>query len=446
MPISPARAAAFDILLRVEQQDAYASELLHAEHYAKLSPADHALATELTMGVLRWRSLLDRDIAAASSQSVRKLDTEVLAALRLATYQMQHLDRIPARAAIHESVELVKRARKRSAAPFVNAILRKLSQVPRPSNGHLAALHAASTPEAVAETSAQPLWMVERWFREFGVETTKLICAHDQSVPTTTIRLGSGGSEEELRSNKIELAPGILLASARSVRSGDVTRTRAFREGHIAIQDEASQLVARLVGKGSHILDCCAAPGGKTASIADRNPTSTIIAVELHPHRARLLRRLVRAGNVRVLAADAVRLPLVSQFDRVLVDVPCSGTGTLARNPEIKWRLKHEDLADLQSRQLSILQSAMSHVASGGRVLYSTCSLEREENSDVVEKALASDKSFRLLDGRHELEILQKEGELVWKDIDSLISGPFVRTIPGLHPCDGFFVAILEKI
>ena len=183
-----------------------------------------------------------------------------------------------------------------------------------------------------------------------------------------------------------------------------------------------------------------------TASIADRNPTSTIIAVELHPHRARLLRRLVRAGNVRVLAADAVRLPLVSQFERVLVDVPCSGTGTLARNPEIKWRLKHEDLADLQSRQLSILQSAMSHVASGGRVLYSTCSLEREENSDVVEKVLASDKSFRLLDCRHELEILQKEGELVWKDIDSLISGPFVRTIPGLHPCDGFFVAILEKI
>ena len=391
------------------------------------------------------------DLFRKHSRGCRYIDieitrAEVLAALRLATYQMQHLDRIPARAAIHESVELVKRARKRSAAPFVNAILRKLSQVPRPSNGHLAALHAASSPEAVAETSAQPLWMVERWFREFGVETTKLICAHDQSVPTTTIRLGSGGSEEELRSNKIELAPGILLASARIVRSGDVTRTRAFREGHIAIQDEASQLVARLVGKGSHILDCCAAPGGKTASIADRNPTSTIIAVELHPHRARLLRRLVRAGNVRVLAADAVRLPLVSQFDRVLVDVPCSGTGTLARNPEIKWRLKHEDLADLQSRQLSILQSAMSHVASGGRVLYSTCSLEREENSDVVEKALASDKSFRLLDCRHELEILQKEGELVWKDIDSLISGPFVRTIPGLHPCDGFFVAILEKI
>jgi len=446
MPISPARTAAFDILLRVEQQDAYASEVLHAEHYAKLSPADHALATELTMGVLRWRSLLDRDIAAASSQPLKKLDTEVLIALRLATYQMRHLDRVPARAAIHESVELVKRSRKRSAAPFVNAILRKLSQIPRSSTSHLQALHTASPLEALAETSAHPPWIVERWVREFGLETTQLICAHDQSVPITTIRLRDAATEEELRHEKVELSPGSILSSARRIRSGDVSRTQAFRDGRIAIQDEASQLVPRLVGRGSHILDCCAAPGSKTAAIADRNPESTIIAVELHPHRARLLRRLVRASNVQVLAADARKLPLKTHFDRVLVDVPCSGTGTLARNPEIKWRLKHEDLADLQARQLSILQSAMSHVKPGGRLLYATCSLEREENSDVIEEALASDKSFRLLDCRHELEILQKEGELVWSDLDSLISGPFFRTIPGLHPCDGFFSAILEKI
>jgi 16S rRNA (cytosine967-C5)-methyltransferase len=446
MAISPARAAAFDILLRVEQQDAYASDLLHAEHYAKLSPADHDLATELTMGVLRWLSVLDRDISAASSQPLKKLDAEVLIALRLATYQMRHLDRIPARAAIHESVELVKRARKRSAAPFVNAILRKLSQMTRQSTSHLEVLKTPSTSESLAAASAHPTWIVERWAREFGLETTQLICAHDQSVPMTTIRLRDAATEEELRHDKIELTPGSVLASARSVRARDIARTQAFRDGRIAIQDEASQLVARLVGKGSHILDCCAAPGGKTAAIADRIPESTIIAAELHPHRTRLLRRLVSAGNVQVLAADARKLPFTCHFDRVLVDVPCSGTGTLARNPEIKWRLRPEDLADLQARQLSILQSAMSHVKPGGRLLYATCSLEREENSDVVEKAIASDKSVRLLDCRPELEILQKEGELVWRDLDSLISGPFFRTIPGVHPCDGFFATILEKI
>ena len=179
--------------------------------------------------------------------------------------------------------------------------------------------------------------------------------------------------------------------------------------------------------------------------MADHNPQSTIIAADLHPHRARLLRKLVHADNVQVLAADARRLPFVTQFDRVLVDVACSGTGTLSRHPEIKWRLKPEDLANLESRQLAILQSAMSHVTRGGIVVYSTCSLEREENSGVVEKALASDKSFRLLDCRGGLEHLRGQGELVWSDLDSLISGPYLRTIPGIHPCGGFFAAILER-
>src|SRR5262249_33205569 len=158
-------------------------------------------------------------------------------------------------------------------------------------------------------------------------------------------------------------------------KKGNVTATRAFRQGRVAIQDEASQLVALLVGKGKNILDCCAAPGGKTRVIAERNPAASIVAVELHPHRARLLRELVRAKNVEVITGDIRELPLASQFDRVLADVPCSGTGTLARNPEIKWRLKAEDLADLQARQLAILQTAMQKVAPGGRVVYSTCSL-----------------------------------------------------------------------
>ena len=140
-----------------------------------------------------------------------------------------------------------------------------------------------------------------------------------------------------------------------------------------------------------------------------------------------------------------LHLPLSTEFDRVLVDVPCSGTGTLARNPEIKWRLKPEDLQDLQARQIAILTSAMSRVASGGKLIYSTCSLEREENSDVVQQALTRYESFRLLDCREELARLQAEGELVWKDLDSLISGPYLRTIPGIHPCDGFFAAILER-
>ena len=179
-----------------------------------------------------------------------------------------------------------------------------------------------------------------------------------------------------------------------------------------------------------------------------------ITAVDLHPHRARLLRKLLTgphpweggSGNVRVVTADARILPFTSKFNRVLADVPCSGTGTLSRNPEIKWRLVPEDLADLQARQIAILRSAMAQVAPEGRLVYSTCSLEKEENEDVIASALASDASFRVIECRTQLDQLRREAELVWPDRFSLTYGPYLRTLPGVHPCDGFFAAILEKI
>ena len=444
MPISPARVAAFDILLRVEHENSYASELLHASRYAELSSADHGLATELVMGVLRWRSLLDQRIAEHSSQKLARLDREVLTALRLAAYQLLFLDRVPGRAAVHESVELVKRARKRSAVPFVNAVLRKFAGRGKKFDGAFSIANANSSSE-LAERSAHPLWLVERWIQEFGFEVANKICTYDQRIPETSISVLDPAIADELRNDKISLSPGDMVTSAYRVDAGDLTGTRAFREGRVVIQDEASQLVSLLVGQGANILDCCAAPGGKTRTLAERNPDASIIAIELHPHRARMLRKLVSAPNVQVIAADARSFPVTAHFDRVLVDVPCSGTGTLARNPEIKWQLKREDLADLQARQLAILRSAMQRVSPGGRLVYSTCSLEKEENSAVVENAMSSDSSFRVLDCRAELKRLHAQGELRWENIDSLTSGPYLRTIPGVHPCDGFFAAILEK-
>jgi len=443
MAISPARIAAFDILLRVDQQDAYASELLHASDYAELSSLDHGLATELVLGVLRWRSLLDDQIAARSSLKLSKLDPQVLTCLRLAVYQLLYLDRVPQHAAVHESVELVKRARKRSAVPFVNAVLRKFAGRtvgPPPTVGE------AATEAELAASSAHPQWLVERWTRMFGLPRAQQICNYDQQIPATMISLRDSEVVSELESQGVKLAPGSILMSARRVITGDLTRTQAFRGGRVAIQDEASQLVALLLGRGSRILDCCAAPGGKTRLLAERNPEATIVAVELHPHRARLLHKLVPARNVQIITADIRALPTVESFDRVLVDVPCSGTGTLARNPEIKWRLESEDLLDLQSRQLAILQAAMQRVAPGGRLVYSTCSLEPEENQSVVDSALSADASFRLVDSREELGQLHSHGELAVNDVESLTWGSYLRTIPGVHPCDGFFAAILQKI
>jgi 16S rRNA (cytosine967-C5)-methyltransferase len=453
--VSPARAAAFDILLRVESESSYPAELLHSRAYASLTPVDHSLTTELVMGVLRWRSLLDSKISEVSSQPLSRLDLEILTALRLAVYQLRWLSRIPARAAINESVELVKRARKRSAASFVNAVLRKVAAGLAPSSDAAPPAIGGTSAEQLAASAAHPQWLVEQWIQVYGLESAIQICRHDQSVPVTAIRLRHPDAEGRLLAEGIELLPGALLASGRRVGRGDITRTSAFLEGMCVIQDEASQLVAALVGRGASVLDCCAAPGGKTLAIADRNADSRITAVDLHPHRARLLRRLVRGpdsankvddGNIRVVAADARHLPFVATFDRVLADVPCSGTGTLSRNPEIKWRLVPKDLADLQGRQSTILRAAMTQVSAGGRLVYSTCSLEREENEDVVEGALAGGSSFRVIDCGMELEKLREQGELIWDDPPALTRGPYLRTLPGVHPCDGFFAAILEKI
>jgi 16S rRNA (cytosine967-C5)-methyltransferase len=286
---------------------------------------------------------------------------------------------------------------------------------------------------------------VERWVRLFGWPRARQICSYDQQAPLATLRLADPGVEEELRTEGVDIAPGRLLKSARQVRAGNVSRTRAFTEGRVAIQDEASQLIALLVGKGERILDCCAAPGGKTRVLAERNPEASIVAMELHAHRARTLQKLVPARNVEVINSDVLNFTAKTGFDRVLADVPCSGTGTLAHNPEIKWRLKSQDLTDLQKRQMAILRAAMQQITPGGRLVYSTCSLESEENEQVVEKALGADAAFRVLDCREELERLRTEGELVWDEIDSLISGQFLRTVPGVHPCEGFFVAILQK-
>jgi 16S rRNA (cytosine967-C5)-methyltransferase len=445
MPVSPSRLAAFSILLRVERDRAYASDLLHASDLNSLAVADRALATEIVMGTLRWQSKLDSQLAAVSSQKLAKLDVEVLVALRMAVYQLRHLERVPAHAVVHESVELVKRARKASAVPFANAVLRKFT-------GSAAVEFTGSDdPDDLALDYAHPQWLVERWIEHFGAARAKAILADDQKTPDTAIRVANDASvtelEAELKHEGIALAPGQLLSSARRVVSGDVARTRAFKEGRVAIQDEASQLVALLVGSGlaagTRILDCCAAPGSKTAVIAERNPQATIVATELHPHRARqLAERMRRFSNVTVRQAAAA-VPTASEtFERILVDVPCSGTGTLARNPEIKWKLTPGDLADIRARQLALFNAALAQLAPAGRLVYSTCSLEPEENESVVEEALAANPQISILPAAETLRALP---ELAWPDPASLVNGPYLRTVPGVHPCEGFFAAVLSR-
>jgi 16S rRNA (cytosine967-C5)-methyltransferase len=455
MSISPARTAAFDILLQVEKEDAYASELLHSSQYAVLSSEDHGLATQIVMGVLRWRSQLDFMLAPFSKWPLEKLDAEVLTSLRMGAYQLTQLERVPAHAAVHEGVELVKRSRRTSAAGLVNALLRKVggtAAAKRFGSGSNPAEPFASTSSAIAAEYAHPEWLVARWLAHFSVETARAICVEDQHVPATHIRFREastdpGSAPFDFVGEDTRLSPGSLLASARRVESGDITKTQAFRNGRIAIQDEASQLVALLVGKGSRILDACAAPGGKTAILAERNPEAAIVALDLHPHRTRLLEERVKAPNIKIVTADLRSFPVGEKFDRVLVDAPCTGTGTLAHHPEIKWRLRAESIRELQALQVELVQAAMGQVAPGGTLLYSTCSLEPEECEQVVEKALgdAAGSEFELGNISESLSQLRNDKILTSANVERFTQGPYLRTYPGVHPCDGFFAVLLRR-
>ena len=457
--VSPARKAAFDVLLAVDRGKAHspyaahADDLLRSKAIDALSPADRHLATTLVLGVLRWQIRLDAQLKLLIKKPEAKLDPEVSIALRLGAFQLQFLDRVPVHAAIDESVQLTKQSGHRFASGLVNAVLRKLA-VPGP---------VANFPEEsaaeIAQTYAHPAWLVERWTRLYGLEATRAICRHGQAQPPRTVRLVDSAVETELIADGYRLEPGAILTAARAVVSGDVSATEAYREGRVRVQDEGSQLIAEFAAGAAEessrkietILDACAAPGGKTLILAERNPTARILACESSPQRlAELSKRLATyAGRVECRLADVTALKEKSAFDLVLADVPCSGTGTLGRNPEIRHRLSPEDLLRHAGRQCAILSAALRSVRPGGRVVYSTCSLEPEENEQVVAAVLAENQNVRQISLASCIETLAKAGTLTARGADRLrdclTDEGTLRLLPGKLDTDGFFVALIEK-
>ena len=377
MPVSPARWTAFQILRKVGSSHTFAADLMLAPPAAALDPRDAALTEELVLGVLRWQGELDAVVAAASGRRLEALDPEVRLALRLGVYQLRCLDRVPAHAAVSESVDIVKRARKASAAGFVNAVLRKAARgIPG----------APPRPERCV-----PEWMLGRWRARYGARAEALALATLER-PHTYLRLNLRFDPEE--TVRLLAAEGVEtvateLAGCRRVLAGAVQDTQCFREGRLRIQDLGSQRVAPLLDlqPWHRFLDVCAAPGGKTfqALEARGEGSGLALAADVSPARLAVMRRLATVP-VALVALNATRpLPFSGLFDRILVDAPCSGTGTLARNPEIKWRLRPADLADLAARQQTILRYSLAALAPGGRLVYSTCSLEPEENEQVVD-------------------------------------------------------------
>lgn len=352
---APSRIAAFDILLKVEA-GAYASDLLLTQT-APFDPRDAGLASEIVFGVLRYRAQLDYLIQHYSGRRA-KLDPEVRIALRMAIYQLRYLERIPAHAAVADSVDLVKRAHKRSATGFVNAVLRKVTRDP------------IAWPNREVELSC-PEWLLARWQTHYGAETAAGIARAALEEPEKYVRISAAGERR---------------------------------------QDIGSQSIVPLLRlePGQTFLDLCAAPGNKTAQALESGVRA--VAADLHFHRLQQLQNL----DAALVVLDGTQpLPFARAFDRILVDAPCSGTGTLGRNPEIKWRLKPTDLEDLHRRQTALLVNARALLKPGGILVYSTCSLEPEENEGVVAAACPG-------------AIEQT-----------------MQRIPGRDPGDGFFAAVI---
>ena len=435
MAPSPARKAAFRNLFRIVREGAFSSEVL-ARDEGLVDARDLGLSKMITLGTLRNQRLLDGLIDRYSKRPLEKLDPEIQIILRMSAFQLVFLEKTPDYSVINDAVDLAKAAKKRSAAGLVNAVLRKIS-----ANDQGAWI----VKQEPSRAFSLPRWIFRRWVNQYGEPRALEIAELNNIEPPVCFRFTSKFDhlpEDERSVLKKKLRPIPIEKSERvgsaliAGRSHELLR-ELREEGLIYFQSEASQLVAALVGEtnANRILDVCAAPGSKATELARQSPDSDIFCLDLHVKRARTLRRLAtnQEAELHVACADAeTTLPVDdSSFDTVLVDAPCSGTGTFRRNPEIRYRLTEEDLSRLQLKQLNILRNASKAVRLGGHLIYSTCSLEREENEDVLSLFLQEENGFSVvpLSDVRELEN----------------NSSFLRLFPDESNADGFFAAKLIR-
>ena len=450
---APARIAAYHALRAIadERADLPAALARAREHLS--DERDRALAAEIVTGTLRWQRGLDHLVEHFANRRLAKVDGDVLHVLRLSLYQLLHLDRVPASAVVDDAVDLARLARKPSATGFVNAVLRtalrqrqRLPLPPRPENS----TDRAAALAYLGITHSHPEWLVARWFDRHGLEASERWVRFNNETPRLTLRantlrasrdavaaaLGAAGSETEPTRHAPD---GLVVTAGNPLRSPDHD---AF-VGSFFVQDEASQLVslAAAARPGERVLDLCASPGGKTVGMAaDMRDTGLLVACDVRVRRVRLLHDTVRASGaaaVRVVQVAAFGpLPFAPVFDRVLVDAPCSGLGTIRRDPDIRWRRSERDLANMAQDQLALLERAAVLVRPRGRLVYATCSSEPEENEAVVDAFLSRQREFELVDLRsdastHIVPFLDERG--------------MMRTLPFAHGLEGFFAAALVR-
>ncbi|HSL23397.1 MAG TPA: 16S rRNA (cytosine(967)-C(5))-methyltransferase RsmB [Vicinamibacterales bacterium] len=445
--IAPARRAAYDVLRAVSAGTRDLPSALAASRDALRDPRDRALAGEIAIGSLRWRGALDAMIAKLARRPINRLDAEVVDILRLALYQLWHLARVPPSAVVNDAVELTRAARRGSAAALVNAALRAFGRttpealLPAPDR----------SAEYLSVVGSHPRWLVERWIARVGFEAAERWTRFNNSAAPLTLRVNTLRTTTErlrsdLRAYGVESEPAAHAPDALVVREGNPLSAPQFAAGECLVQDEGSQLVAHMAGArpGERILDSCASPGGKTALMSfEAGGPSGIVAADVRARRVALLRETLRRARVDapIVQLDLRnRPPFLPVFDCVLVDAPCSGLGTVRRDPDIKWRRTEADLAPLAAAQRELLGHAAAAVRRAGRLVYATCSSEPEENEQVVDAFLQANGAFAPA-GRGLLEALPRWGALAPLCDD----GGRLRTLPHAHGLESFFAAVLVK-
>jgi 16S rRNA (cytosine967-C5)-methyltransferase len=424
-----ARRLAYRVLREVEGGGSTLGDRLAERDVQDLPPRDRAFLHELVLGTLRLRGALDFALAPLlQRQTVAKLEPTVRAILRLGAHQILNL-RVPDRAAVSESVDLARGALPR-AAGFVNAVLRRLAR-----EGPPAPPDPESDPIGWLTTAGSlPSWLADRWARRLGPAAAVARGRALLAPPPAVFRLNPRVPDALEQARAAGLAPVALTVPGAWQATGGSPYELAAR-AVLYLQDQGSQMVGRLAEGGRLTLDACAAPGGKSTLLADVNgPGSTVVAAEASPRRVLTLAELVRrwgSPGVHVVTADGLRPPLRVPFDAVLVDAPCSGLGTLARHPDIRWRAKPGDLPHHAARQGALLRSLAPLVRPGGTLVFATCSAEPEENEGVVEPFLAAHPDFAAARAP------------AWAD--ALADGPFYRTRPEKDGGDAFFAARLVR-
>ncbi len=455
--IAPARIAAFETVRAV---NAGTADLPHALERARArldDPRDRALAGEIAAGTLRWQGAFDHVIAAFGGRPLARFDAEVVDILRMAIFQLLHLDRVPASAIVNDAVSLTRKAGKRSAAPLVNAVLRRVSRerahLPLPARPQSPNDDPDGALDYLAVTLSHPRWLAARWLDRYGFDAAEAWMRFNNHPAPLTIRANTLKNAPEVVTERLSIAgvrvePTKFASHGLVVRQGNPLLSSVARDGLFFVQDEASQIVASLVGarSGDRVLDACASPGGKTIAIAAAmQDQGLLVATDVRGRRVDLLARTVQesgAGCVKIVHADATALPfgastgLPSQrgFDWVLLDAPCSGLGTIRRDPEIRWRRSEDDLQVFAERQLQILRETARHLRPGGRLVYSTCSSEPEENEHVV-------RAFLEAGGFAEA----RPGTLTAEACTLIDAAGHLRTLPFRDGLEAFFGAILVK-